>query len=229
MMKILTFLFILTTSSLLVAEESDVHFEMVYEVFSLPIVKAAKLKRENLGGEKSYQRLLEGIEKGVVKQEKFVVMKLLDRQSASFEEIEEYVFPTEYEWEGFVLNQDGGLIDPIGLPFVASSIPLPIQFSAFDTKNTGDVIECEVHEANSGVEIRMDSTSVGFLQLDSFGKGVSEWRMPRFSLQRLKAGVEVKPGKPALIGTVSPPKDLQKMKGGKSVWLAFVTLKRIED
>lgn len=228
-MKLLSLFLLAALPGALVAEKPDGHFEIIYEVFSLPIVKAAQLKRENLGGEKSYESLVAGVEKGEVKLEKFVAMRMIEGQQGSVEELEEFIFPTEHVWDGFMVDQKGQLIGPAGLPFAVSPIPLPIQFSTFDTKNIGDVIECEVNESTSGVEIRMNSTSVGFLKLDSFGEGVSEWKMPRFSVQRLRTGVEVISGKPALVGTVSPPRDLQKEKGGKRVWLAFVTLKKIKE
>ena len=34
-------------------------------------------------------------------------------------------------------------------------------------------------------------------------------------------------GEPALVGTISPPKELQEKDGEKRVWLAFVTVEKI--
>jgi hypothetical protein len=223
MMKILLgFLVSVALFGALGAGESGGQYEVTYEVFSLPIAKAAKLKRENLGGEESSQRLVRGVEKGEVRQEKFVSMKMIAGHSGSVEETEEFIYPTEYDYGMLETFPNEGEIR--GIPFLLRLIPVPVTFAVFDTKNVGDSLECEVNAS----QIRMTIEHVEKGPMDSFGKGVSEWRFPRLSVQRFNGGSSFVVGKPALIGAVSPPKDLQKEKGVKNVWLAFVTVKELK-
>ena len=199
-------------------EEKAGHYEVTYEVFSLPMAEAAKLRREKLGGVKSHARLLDRVKKGEVTQEKWMVLKVSEVDRWITEAVEEFVYGTEYSGDGL---SGGSLVPSSG--YYPSSSPLnfllPLVPPQFDSKYLGDVFECAVE----GAEVQMSATHIRHLKNDSFGKGVSEWVMPRFAVQKIRTTVEVVFGKPALVGTISPPGELQDEEE-KRVWLAFVTV-----
>lgn len=192
--------------------------ELTYEVFSLPMREAAKLRRAKLGGGKAYDWMVKGIEEKEVKQEQFTVVKSLGEASSVVEEVEEYIFPTEYAGSlNYFVGQGIGVLD--------RPVPLPTrpEVTAFDTKNLGLTLEVEARRFGDVFHVKICPTKVGLTSLDAFGRGISQVEMPRFSIQGLRSEFEVTLNKPALVGTVSPPKELQ-IAGEKRVWLAFVTL-----
>lgn len=200
--------------------------EVIYEVFSMPLKEAAKLRRERLGGVESYERVLGMVERKEGRQERWMVVKAMlgAAKAATLEEVDELIFPTEYEAPVLICYGDPGLI--AGLEAKRDLFPLGQVASAFDTKNMGDTLEVAVGEEEGALMVQMRPTKVSLLQLDKFGKGIGQVEMPRFAVQTLKTEAKVVVGKPALVGTVSPPKDLQKV-GEKRVWLAFVTVNEV--
>ena len=212
---------------MILAEEAQETYEVTYEVFSLPLREAAKLRRKNSGGVAMHAHLVKSVEKKETRQEKWMLLKIAAGQNSSLEEIEEYIYPTEFE------ASDGlpCYWTPTGseqFPNHFKSPPFPISYPpiSFDTKKLGDTIEVEITVLNHVTKLRLSATHVDHLKNDSFGKGHSKQVMPRFSVQRILGRVKVGIGKPALVGTISPPRENQKEKE-KRVWLAFVTLEKI--
>lgn len=205
-----------------VAEEVAGQYEVTYEVFSLPLAEAAKLRRERLGGVKSHARLVDGVEKGVVRQERWMVLKVRDDDWWISKEVEEFVYGTEYD-PGDGLNSDP--VAPAGSffhPYSPLNSLVPFVHPEFDTKYIGDIFECEVE----GSKIRMKAIHLDHLLNDSFGKGLKMLMMPRFSVQYINTTVAVTLGKPVMVGTISPPGELQDEEE-KRVWLAFVTVVKL--
>lgn len=110
-----------------------------------------------------------------------------------------------------------------GLFVVPSPFLTRPDVTAYDTKNLGQTLEIMVSRVGKSYRLRMSPTKVGLTALDAFGWGMAQLEMPRFSIQSLRSEFEVTLGKPALVGTVSPPKQIQIARA-KRVWLAFVTL-----
>lgn len=191
--------------------------EVIYEVFSMPLKEAAKLRRERLGGGESYRRILKKLEKGEVKQESWMALKVLEDQTAILEEVDEFISPTEYE-----PPELPHMVGPTILNDPPPPFPLPVTPSAFDTRNTGETLELRLGKSGSKFSLSLAATKIGLMGLDEFGEKTGQVEMPRFAVQALKVGATIEPGKAALLGTVSPPRELQKNE--KRVWLAFVTL-----
>jgi hypothetical protein len=199
--------------------------EVTYEVFSMPLNDAAKLRRERLGGEKSYQRILKMLKKGEVRQEAWKSVKMLEGKIAILEEVDELIFPTEYSDRRPPIH-----VNPIGEigGWTRPLFPIPDTASAYDTKNTGDTLEVRFEDLGQGLRLSLAATKIALIRLDEMGKKTGKVEMPRFGVQKLKTEVTVVPGKAALLGTVSPPRDLQKV-GEKRIWLAFATVSETSD
>ncbi len=85
---------------------------------------------------------------------------------------------------------------------------------------------CQILLLFVGKLARLSIAHVGYLTNDSFGEGPWKMEMPRFSVQVIKVGVQLNPGTPALVGTLSLPRGLQKHDETKRVWLAFLTVEK---
>ena len=197
--------------------------EVTYEVFSMPMNEAAKLRRERLGGEESYRRILAKLEKKEVRQEGWMTVKMVEGKRVILEEVDEFIFPTEYDRARVIFGTSGpimGVKQPL--------FPIPDTAWAYDTKNMGNTLELELQKKGGSFFLRLGATKVSLIGVDEFGEKTGKVEMPRFAIQALKTGVRVVSGKAALVGTVSPPRDLQKGEE-KRVWLAFVTVTEAND
>ena len=192
--------------------------EVIYEVFSMPMNEASKIRRERLGGEETYRRVLEMVTKAEARQERMMAVKMLEGGRAVLEEIHELIYPTEYE--------------PLELPSMVGSshlmkppkpFPVPDTASAYDTRGLGDFLELELLGKEGDFILKIVAAKVDLVELDVIGRGIGEVTMPRFAIQKFRTEEKVRSGKPALVGTASPPRDLQEGEG-KRVWLAFVTV-----
>ena len=198
--------------------------EVTYEVFSIPMSQAAKLKRENLTGEESYQRLLDLAEKSEASQKVWMTAKTRIDQGTTLEEVKEMIFPTEMEPQELPNMVGTGF----SKPFPAPVIPLPPTATSFDTKKTGDILEVSLKKADQSLRVKLRYSKTRLVQLDEYGKGTSRVKMPRFAVQRHSTEATVVPDKPTLVGTISPPKDLQTEKE-KRVWLPYITVTKSKD
>ena len=200
-------------------------YEVTYDVFSLPIMQAAKLRRERPGGKTIYATLLAKVENKKARQEKWMALKTSPGKYANSEGFEEFVYPAEYVSDSFSATPQV-LTNGMGIPmFHPRPFAVPWLSNVFDTKNVGDFLEVELSVENGLASMRLATTHIRHLSNDTIGKGVYAWRMPRFSVQQISTGVQTELGKPTLIGTLSPPKELQKEKQ-KRIWLAFVTIEK---
>ncbi len=208
------------------ADEVGDPWELTYEVFSLPLGEAAKLKRARLGDLETYAQLLKKVETGEVRQERWMSLKARIGLYCWSKEVEEFRYQTEYDYgEGLGSNPAAGVgggfkIVPGYRGFV-NTLPMTI-----DCKEIGDHFDCELEETKEGVLARLSIAHVGYLTNDSFGEGPWKMEMPRFSVQVIKVGVQLNPGTPALVGTLSLPRGLQKHDETKRVWLAFLTVEK---
>ena len=218
-------LLLLGLGQMILAEDARETYEVTYEVFSLPLNEAAKLKRKSPGSVAIHAHLVKKVEQKEARQEKWKVLKMISEQNFSLEEIEEFVYATEYEYDKFSVNPPRGISEFDALQFQPSAFAVPWISGYFDTKKIGDTVEGEIKVDNQKLRLRINVTHVSHITNDSFGKGVCECVMPRFSVQRILGRVNVKIGKPTLVGTISPPKENQTEKE-KRIWMAFVTVEK---
>jgi hypothetical protein len=128
----------------------------------------------------------------------------LPGQSATTENIHEFIYPTEY-------SPPGPMVPLTETEFPQTPPGSPPIWSAFDTKNTGSTFEVEAQiDANLPiVELRFTPTLVHHTGQDVWGiwerNGVKvETSMPRFYILSVKAGATVAAGQPHMVAGLSP-------------------------
>ena len=133
-------------------------------------------------------------------------------------EVEEVIYTTEYERSRVIFGSSRptpGVKQPL--------FPIPDTASSYDTKQSGNILEMELQKNGNLLRLSLWTTRIRLIRFDDIGKETGKVEMPRFSVQKLKTKITMTRGKTALVGTISPPRDLQKTKE-KRVWLAFVTV-----
>lgn len=185
-----------------------------YEVFSLSIDEAAAMRRVR-GDQKSlYDRVVEGMPKQRVKQEKLICVQSVPGVSAALEQVVELIYPSEYNPPGF--SYELMVIEEENRP---KTRRFPKVTSAFDTKNLGDMIEMEMQwDDERGAEIRLVESHVALLKRNAFGEGMARSEMPEFTVQALRTAAILSAGVSTLVGTVTPASEEGQ------IWWAFVTV-----
>lgn len=189
--------------------------ELTYEIFSLPLREATALARENRGGEAVYRGILKGVEEKKFRQEWLMVVNVASGLEVRVQEIEELIFPTEYDPPVLPSTQGGlGFTEP-------PLLPLPNLATSWETKHIGFFGEARTQDVEGRLLLKSAVGKTRFIKRDQIGRGVGMVEMPRFSVQYLQNGTFLKIEKPVLLGTMSPPRAEQ---GGKKkqVWFLFV-------
>lgn len=223
--------------------------QVVYEVFSLNKSEAAASQRETLTDREVYARMVAGLEDGKVKQEKLQAIRTMSGQLAKTEHVSEFIYATEYEPPelpnsvGVSVNSPAAtkekptgkeVIDALknGPGWSQGVFPAtPTIGTAFDTINLGDSLEVEVNAGMGNppeLSLRLSASHVKLSGFEAWGQGLSEAKMPRFSVERVRTGLTVRSGVPTLIGSISPNPEEEVKKGEERVWFAFVTATVVE-
>jgi len=223
--------------------------QVVYEVFSLNQSEAAASQREALTDREMYAKMVAGLEGGKVKQEKLQAIRTISGQTAKSEHVSELIYATEYEPPelpnsvGVAVNSPAATKEePSGKEVIEALKSGPgwsqgvfpatsTIGTAFDTMPLGDTLEVEPQVGNKDpidVSIRLASSHIKLAGYEAWGQGLSEAKMPRFSVQKVYSGVTVQSGVPTLIGTISPSLDEQAKEGEERVWFAFITVTVVE-
>ena len=216
--------------------------QLTYEVFSLSMAEVAALHRKGLSDE---QLFTEVSKKG--NQETFMMVRTRSGQKAMNESIIEQIYPTEYEppelpnYVGGSLSKDqvdklkqgavgSGVRDP-GTDWIQKGAELgiipvtPVTPTSFETRNEGIIFETEASMGadNSIIDMRIAANHVKLVERAAWSQGVATCELPIFANSGINTGITLRAGKPSLLGTVTPKKELLPEKGEARVWLAFVT------
>lgn len=202
--------------------------KIVFEAFSLPMGKAAALQRAGLSDTAFYGKLVEGLEDGSVTQESFLLARGLPWQKLLAEHAQEKIHPTEYDPPELPNTVSGtGLVKGKEGEVVPAFPVTPANPTSYDTKNVGESFEAEVGLGPDGgkdaIDLRLAPSQVTFLRRDVYGQGTATIEIPRFARQIIATRIHARSGKPAYLGTMSPPDELQPDKGEARVWFGFVT------
>ena len=228
-------------------EEDPKLIQVVYEVFSLPEAEAAQSQRDSLTDRELYARMVTGLEKGEVKQEKLLAIRSLAGQKATVDHVSEFMFPTQFK-PPELPNQLGGFLEQAGDQESADlaeslakakkgagwhegNFPVtPATPKAFVTAKLGDSMEVEAALGSEAgfVSLSFAATHLALKGSDLWGQGLSEANMPRFEEQKLQSSFTLKGGDPSLIGTVSPSPATREKDEVARVWFAFVTASVVE-
>ena len=212
--------------------------ELTYEVFSLPMKEAAALQRTGIEDADFYQKMVSGVAAGKIRHEKVLISRNHPGQNSVVKQISEHYYNTEAEPPELPNVVGPGYNAESALKIVENSkknpdrqgadliyAATPAHPTAYDLRNVGDTMESEAMvDANlKYIDLRLSVEHVSLIDYDFWGEGLSEVKMPRFSVPGFHTGVTVVDVKPSFVGTISPPKDLQKGTDGGQTWLAFVT------
>ena len=124
-------------------EKEEASWEVTCEVFSLPLMEAAKMKLSGESGAKDYARLVKLLKSGKVAQEEFLILRTSSNFEVVMEDAVEVIHPNEYE-PPELPNQVGTGVAPPNFsgPLVTPALP-----SAFDTRRVGNTMEVELEGA----------------------------------------------------------------------------------
>ena len=206
--------------------------KVVYEVFSLPMKQAAAIQRSGISDSAFYAKMVAGLKDKSVKQESFLMVRSDPGQVVTGEQIQEYIYPTGYEppeLPNTVANtekSDGGKQIESGVFPVTPATP-----TAYETRYLGETLEVEAMSGADGktIQLRIAPMRVSLIQRDTTGQGVSKVEMPRIANPKLVTGIVTRSGKPAYLGTVSDPSELQPEGKEEHVFFAFVTATNVSQ
>jgi len=206
-----------------------------YEVFSLPLEDAAKLRRTAATDSKLYEEIVARVAKGTAEQEYFSILRARSGEKAMLESISEQTYPTAYDHRykpEEVPQAPKAETQGNAKPAPAAAQPTPVDSPApalpvgFETRNTGFNLEIEPTLAinNVIVDLRIAPEFVTMTDRSKWGQGSSMAEIPEFETQRINTSLTARAGQPILLGTPSrPPVSKVDKEPTKRIWFAFVT------
>lgn len=171
--------------------------ELIYEVFSLPLAKAAELKREAASDGELYDKVVSLMKEGWVKQESFHAVTSRSGEEVMISDGEEYIFPTEWEPPQGFLNPPNLLVYQEGFA--------PAAASAFDTHNLGLswYLAPRMGVGTDLVELEVSIAQKGLAGLERWGVAPAISVIPKFGLAGMNTKLVVRSGEVSLLGTMN--------------------------
>ena len=217
-----------------------------YETFSLSLTDAATLQREGLSDALLYQKLLDGIEQGSVRQESFTVVRSRSGENSTSESIIELLYPTQYKPAVLPTQIEVALSKqatkeeanpptkdekqtPLSMKGNTSELPnliTPATPTAFETRNLGISYEQQPTLSTNDkiIDLRLAPEHVFLVGRSQWGQDEGLAEMPEIETSRVSTGLTVVDGKPSLVGTINlPPQSKIDADAANKVWFAFVT------
>lgn len=197
-------------------QEGPVNISTRVEVFSMPLVKAAGLQRQNLSDAECYKNLVEMTSKGEAQQEYMTVVRSRSGEETSNEAIVEQIYPTEHDLvfvsspiEGAEdAEEQEGDTDPKQPGVVPANMAYyPSNPTAYETRNTGESLDvaCMLLEGQRYCSLRLFSEQVKLVGYSEWGQGATLAKMPTYETRRVNSTVTCEIGKPFLFGTFNRP------------------------
>ncbi len=189
---------------------------VLVEYIGLPHARITELLQGEHGTSDHALRLHLGklVEAGEARHYETSLLTVPVGQRASLESIREFIYPAEMDFGGL-----GSLPIPdsaLGGALGTGTFPLPLRpafGSVFETRNTGVTLEIEpdVRADRSVIDLRIAPEIVDLLGLVTWQEFRDQWgnsdlRMPIFESLRTSQGLELVPGRHALMGLLSPRK-----------------------
>ena len=205
------------------------NISLAYEVFSLPLAKAAELQRKGLTDSALYTEVL-----GVGKLERFIVVRTKSNSRSVTTCGTDYLHPTEFEPPKTLADPGDKRSDetrgaratlPTDVP--SGSFPSnPATPTSFSTRQLGDSLEIEptLSPDRKVVDIGLSVSHSVFVRREKWGHGLAEVEQPQFESQKLNTNVTASIGSPRLIGTLSLPSgDGLITRAEPIIWFCFIT------
>jgi len=217
-------------------ENLPAQVSVCYEVFSLPMDDAAKLRRTVAEDAQLYEEVLTRVDKGTATRESYSIVVARSGEKAVVECISEYIYPTEFNLRSVAekaappteFTADGKRFNPTPKLSLTPETSGPALPTSFETRNQGHTLEIEPTIGGDGkiIDLRIAPEVVTLAERVKWGQGSSEAEMPNFETQRATTAVTMRSGIPIMIGTPNrPPNSKLDADAAKKVWFAFVTAK----
>lgn len=190
-------------------------YNIVHEVFSLPLKEAAEIQRKNLTDEELYKHLVEKADLN-----DFTMFRVLPSQRVSSQGVAEFIYPTEFE-PPELPNVVGVRVSE---PITKGSIPKPPEVeklenapkigqlselktpanpTAFETRNLGLAIQVQLTPQKNGLfHVSVNTELVKLGGRTVWGQGVSQVEMPKIESMNLSVSTVTKLDTPCLLGTM---------------------------
>ncbi len=177
------------------------------ELVEMPHEAMTKLMREPRQGadDTALRRMVdELIGKGEASVYETMTCMAKSNQKAKSESIEEIIYPTEYE-------AVASRVVPAGEKQDANKVPIRPLGTAFETRNTGSMLEIEPTLSDNAKLVDLQTVAeivwktgeeVYSEMKDGFGD--SSAKMPKFYTARLTTSATLETGKPQMVGVLSP-------------------------
>jgi hypothetical protein len=202
------------------------NLSVVFETFSLPLAEAAALLREKPRDAELHARLVAGLAGPSVRQEGLTVIRTLEGGVASNEAVVEVRSPSEYI---AIWRPGTGSGPPQPGEFPSSLIP--VFGERFETRQFGFELTLEAgSEADDRLSLRIEPKWTRQAGRSFHGQGTARLAMPEIETQRMEATIQVKAGKPSLLGTFNrTPESKIAPLAPTRVWFAFITVNPMES
>lgn len=171
--------------------------ELIHEVFSLPLAKAASLKRAAANDGELYNKVVSLLTEGQVRQESFHAVTGRSGAEVMVVDGEEYIYPTEWE-------PPQGFLDPPNLLAYEEGFA-PMAPSAFDTQHLGSrwYLTPRFGVGTDLVELRVKLGRKCLAGLERWGVEPARLPMPKFGFAGIQTRLVVRSGEVSLLGTMS--------------------------
>jgi hypothetical protein len=203
------------------------NLSVVFETFSLPLAEAAALLREKPRDAELHARLVAGLADPSVRQEGLTVLRTLEKSSgASTAAVLEVRSPSEYI---AIWRPGTGSGPPQPGEFPSSLIP--VFGERFETHQFGFELSLEAtSEPADPLSLRIQPRWTRQAGRSFHGQGTALLAMPEIETQRMEATIQVKAGKPSLLGTFNRiPESKIAPLAPTRVWFAFITVNPMES
>lgn len=169
-----------------------------FEVFALPLAKAAAMRREAEGAGR-YELILQALGDGAVEQEEFLCLTGNAGAVGAADDVVKLERPSTYLPPG-PRSKPG----PVAWQASPRLRSFPLTPYEFENEETGmKVVAAVVGGEGDLLEARLAVREVRLMERTIFGEGMARREMPGFARNRLKTGVRLTEGRASLLGTLN--------------------------
>jgi hypothetical protein len=201
-------------------------FTLAVEVFSVPMARAAEMRRGGQSDLEKYDDLLKGVATGEVGQVRLYEVRGMAEEPLSVAEVREYIYPI-----GFDPPRVQGL--PAKLPPDFQEVDrliMPAMPVDFQKQDLGDWVEGTLRPNPKVAGEWTGSLSYRHVSLKrqlEWGEDEAKIKLPEFREQKVEAAVKLTAGGTSLLGSFSDPAPEAEKKA--SLWVIFVSLAALDE
>lgn len=200
-------------------------FTLAVEVFSVPLERAAAMRRASKDDRERYDALVAAIPTGQVRQERLFEVRGVENEPVAVEEIREYLYPTEFDpprAEGLPAKLPADFKD-------VDKLIMPAMPAVFQHQDLGDWVEGNLQQNPDVAGGWIGTLNYRHVYLEKpleYGEEAAKVILPQFRTQKITATVKLKVGKVKLVGSFSDPSSDEEQE--EALWMVFVSLTTAE-